>query len=205
MPFPIATTRLRRLLSLSAAALLVSCVAPALAAACTRDTAPTSQVFAKYGDYSQYQLTPNGMFAGASTAGWTFTGAGLASSAGGAGLVSGDTYSAYIPSGGEVVSPTICIDTTTPTIRFMLRNSLGPWATMMVDVLWTDWAGNLNSTYIGWVGGSTSWAPSAPLNVSALPLWESGESLSIRLVLVPSAGSGSWLATDFFLDPYSRG
>lgn len=204
MPFPIHPSRLRRLARLSAGAVLLSWLVPALASACTLSSAPSSQVFAKYGDPNQYQLTPNGIFAGANTSGWSLLNARM--SPFGPGLVSGDGQSVVIGSGGMLTTPNICIGTTTPTLRFMTRHmSSRTGGVLLTYVVWQDWAANSHNTFLGWSGGSSTWAPSTPVNVGALPLWESGSTLQIRLELVPAVGSGAWAVNDFFLDPYSRG
>jgi hypothetical protein len=204
MPFPIHVPRFRRLAHVAAGAVLLSCLAPALASACTLSSAPSSQVFAKYGDSNEYQLAPNGIFAGASTAGWSLLNARM--SPFGPGLVSGDGHSVVIGAGGRLTTPTMCVGTTTPTVRFMTRHmSFSTGGVLFAYVRWQDWAGNLHDTYLGWTGGSSTWTPSVPVNVSALPLWESGSTLQIRLELVPAVGFGAWAVDDFFLDPYSRG
>jgi hypothetical protein len=203
MPFPIPIPRLRRLLTVSAAALLVSCALPALASACNLSSDTGSQVFARYGDYNDYVLAPNGIFAGGSTSGWSLLNATLTS--GGPGLVSGDGQSVVIGAGGTLTSPVMCIGTTAPTVRFMARQPAGSSAVLYTYVLWTDWAGNSYDTYIGWVGGTTSWQPVYPLNVASLPLWEPGQTLSIRVQLVPAAGTTNWQVDDFFIDPYAKG
>jgi hypothetical protein len=203
VPFPIHFPRLRRLMCLSVGAMLLSCLAPALASACTLSSAPSSQVFARYGDLNEYQLAPNGIFAGASTAGWALLNAKMTPF--GPGLVSGDGHSVAIGGGGMLITPSICVGTTTPTLRFMVRRHGGSGGALFAYVLWQDSAGNLNDTYLGWTGASSTWSPSNPVDVSALPLWQSGSTLPIRLELIPVLGSGSWSVDDFFLDPYSRG
>ena len=203
MPFPIRVPRLRRLVCLAAGAMLLGCLAPAVAGACTLSSAPSSQVFAKYGDTNEYQLAPNGIFAGANTSGWSLLKAAV--SPFGAGLVSGDGHSVVIGSGGKLTTPSMCVGTTTPTLRFMVREQGVSGGVLYAYVLWQDWAGNLYDTYLGWTGGSSSWTPSVPVNVSALPLWQAGSTLPIRLELIPGGHSGAWAVDDFFLDPYSRG
>jgi hypothetical protein len=196
MPLPI-----RRALVALAGAATFAGAAPAVASACTLSTGPVSKVFAKYADYANYMLAPNGIFANG-TNGWSLSGASLVS--GGPGLVSGDGHSVVIQQGGNLTSPTFCIGVSTPTVRLMVRQPDGGASTMYVYALWKDWSGQSQTTYIGWIAGSTSWAPSQPLNVASVPLWETGTTLSMRIELVPQTGS-NWSVDDVFIDPYSRG
>jgi hypothetical protein len=202
MPLPLRSSRLGRILCSLAGVSALAGAVPAVADACTLNTSGGSEVFAKYGDTNNYVLAPNGIFSGG-TAGWSLSNAWLSS--GGPGLVAGDGQSLTVGSGGSVTSPSFCIGTSTPTVRFMLRTpSGGPGNTMNAYLLWKDWSGASNDTYIGWVAGSSGWAPSTPLNVSSMPLWESGSTLTVRLQLVPQNG-GAWSLDDFFVDPYSKG
>ena len=40
---------------------------------------------------------------------------------------------------------------------------------------------------------------------STLPLWQSGQSLQVQIVLDPEDFGGAWAVDDIYIDPYSRG
>src|SRR5581483_1344900 len=78
-----------------------------------------AKTFARWGDYSDYVPVPGGNFE--SNAGWTLTG--------GARIVDGnepfhlrspsDNHSLLLPPGSSAMSPPVCLQVLTPTIRFV--------------------------------------------------------------------------------------
>ena len=55
------------------------------------------------------------------------------------------------------------------------------------------------------LAGTTSWAASPVLLLgAALPLWQSGSSLTVRLQFLPAQYGGPWAIDDVYVDPYSK-
>jgi hypothetical protein len=205
MPYVIPRPRVRRFLAASIAAGLISSVVPAIASACTPSTTG-SAVFRSLGDSASYGLVQNGAFEG-STSGWSLTGAAM--TAGNESFhVHGasDSRSLSVSPTGVAVSPPICVGIVTPSFRFVARRTSSSWAQMNVNLLWTDAAGVSHTTTAGSVNGTSDWALSPVLNLgSTLPLWQAGDTLTVRLQFVPAQYGGRWSIDDVYIDPYSRG
>jgi hypothetical protein len=204
MPYLIRRPRIRRVLAAFIGAALTSFALPAIAGACTPSTTG-SPVFRSFGDSASYVLVQSGAFEG-STSGWSLTGAGM--TAGNESFhVHGasDSSSLSISPTGVAVSPPICVGIVTPSFRFVARRTSGSWAQMNVNLLWTDAAGASHTTTAGSVNGTTEWAPSPVLNLgSTLPLWQAGDTLTVRLQFLPAQYGGRWNIDDVYIDPYSR-
>ena len=205
MPYVIPRPRVRRFLALSIGAALISWAVPAIASACTPSTTGSS-VFASLGDSASYTLVQNGAFEG-STSGWSLTGAAMA-----AGNESfhvhgqSDSRSLSISPTGVAVSPPICVGIVTPSFRFVARRTSNSWAQMNVNLLWTDEFGMQHSTTAGSLQGLSHWAGSPIMALgSTLPLWQSGDTLTVRLQFLPAQYGGTWDIDDVYIDPYSRG
>jgi hypothetical protein len=103
------------------------------------------------------------------------------------------------------VSPTICVDTSTPTFRFVARRASGSWAQLTVNLLWTDAMGVQHTTTAGSLSGGTAWQPSPVLALGAsLPLWQPGTTLDVRVQFLRARYGGAWAIDDVYVDPYSR-
>ena len=180
-------------------------VLPAVAhAACA--SSPTSEVFAPFGDTAQYSLVPGGSFA-SGTPGWTLADASVVSG-NGAGLVGGksDSHSLAIQPTGEAISPPVCVSIDNPSFRFFAERTSGTWGDITVNLLWTDSTGHANSTTVASIGSGTSWTVTPILALASdLPLWQSGQTLSVRLEFLPQAYGGAWAIDDLYVDPYTRG
>jgi hypothetical protein len=183
-------------------AALLTGSSPAIAqAACP--TTPESQVFAHFKDTAEYSLVAGGTFTG-STSGWSLDGASVTS--GGAQLVSSDTHSLAIPATSVVTSPAFCVSMANPTFRFFARQTSGSWATMLVNLVWTDSSGTTHTTTVASLNGTSSWTLTPAMALSTtLPLWQPGQTLTTRLQFVPEAYGGNWAIDDLYVDPYSRG
>ena len=204
MPYVIRRPRIRRVVAAFASATLVSVAAPAIANACTPPTTG-SPVFARFGDSANYTLVKNGDFEG-STFGWSLSGAGLV--AGNESFYihgTSDSHSLAISPAGDAVSPPICVGVTTPSFRFVARQTTGSWAQMNVNLLWTDSTGTPHTTTAGSLNGTTTWSASPVMNLgSTLPLWEPGATLTVQIQFLPAQYGGAWTIDDVYVDPYSR-
>jgi hypothetical protein len=179
---------------------------PAVASAACPST-PTTKAFSAFGDNADYSLVSNGAFeTGAS--GWTLSGASL-----GADNESyhvhgnADAKSLVINPTGTAVSPAFCVSKDHPTFRLFTRRTSGSWGNLAVRLRWTDSIGHTNETTVGTVdGGTGSWKASPSFMLAtALPLWQSGQTLSVRLVFDPEDFGGSFAIDDVYIDPYTKG
>ncbi len=197
--------RLRRAFGIAFSTMMVTAALPALAQACTVTTTGGTQVFGRFGDFANYALAPTGSFE-SGTSGWTLSGASVQSGNESYYVNSTtDSHSLVINATGSAISPPICVDITMPTFRFFARQVSGSWAQMNVNVLWTDSSGVQHSTAVGSWQGGTSWGPTAALSLgSALPLWQSGSTIPVRLQFLPAAYGGSLAIDDLYIDPYSK-
>jgi hypothetical protein len=187
---------------------LIALIALPAAAGAACPTAPTSKAFKSFGDNADYSLVPNGAFeSGAS--GWSLTGSGIVSGNESYKVRSAtDSKSLAIQPTGLAVSPALCVGVEHPAFRFFARQTSGSWATMVVKLRWTGSDGTTNDTVVGSLNGSSgymSWKPSPSLALgTTLPLWQSGQSLSVRLVFDPENYGGAWAIDDVYVDPYRR-
>jgi hypothetical protein len=186
-------------------AVLVALVAlPAVAqAACP--TTPTTQAFKSLGDNAQYSLVSNGAFE-SGTGGWSLTGS--ATAAGNESYKvhgSSDSKSLSINPTGLAVSPALCVGIEHPSFRFFARRTSGSWGTLNVKLRWTGSDGKTNETVVGSLNGDTSWTASPALALATtLPLWQSGQTASVRIVFDPEDFGGAWAIDDVYVDPYRR-
>jgi hypothetical protein len=184
--------------ALSAGALLIS-AAPALASSgCSYGA--ESAAFSTFGDHNDYELVPGGLFS-SGTSGWSLTGAAV--SHGGvtlAGLGAADSLS--LPASGEALSPSLCVSSATPSLRFMARQTSGSWATLNVILQWTDTSGTVHDTNVASIEGTGAWQPTAVIQLSSvLPIWNSSQALNVRLLFEPERYGGNWAIDDVYFDP----
>lgn len=184
-------------------AVLLSIAAPALASASGCPTASTSHPFAQFGDTSSYGLLPGGSFE-AGAPGWALSNAAVVSG-NESYKVAGGSHSLAIKANGVAVSPTLCVSTAYPTFRFFARRTSGSWGVLNVVLRWSESSGTVHETEVAAIQSGTSWTPTAALKLATtLPLWQSGSTLSAKLVFRPEPYGGAWAIDDVYVDPYSR-
>jgi hypothetical protein len=161
---------------------------------------PTSTPFAQFGDSADYSLVPGGSFESGAP-GWSLTGSTTA--AGNESYeVEGGTQSLAIQPGGVAVSPAICVTTADPTFRFFARRTSGSWGVLDVSLRWADSAGATHNTTVASLVSGSSWTPTPILKLAAaLPLWQPGSVLSVKLVFSPEQWGGAWAIDDVYIDP----
>ncbi len=161
---------------------------------------PTSTPFAQFGDSAAYSLVPGGSFESGAP-GWSLTGAAIVSG-NESYEVEGGTQSLAIQPNGIAVSPAICVTTADPSFRFFARRTSGSWGVLNVTLRWTDAAGVTHNTTVASLQGGTSWAPTPTLVLAgALPLWQPGSVLNVKLVFSPEQCGGAWAIDDVYVDP----
>lgn len=194
--------RVARTLAATLTAVLLSVAAPALAgAACA--TSSTSHPFSQFGDSAAYSLLPGGSFE-AGAPGWALTNAGVASG-NESYKVAGGSHSLAIQPNGVAVSPSLCVSTYYPSFRFFARRTSGSWGVLNVILRWSESSGTTHETEVAAIQSGTSWTPTPILKLATtLPLWQSGSTLSAKLVFKPEQYGGAWAIDDVYVDPYSR-
>lgn len=199
-------TVVRRTLAtvLAAGALIVPATAsagPLVASATDCADQSLAQVFLPWADVANYTLQPGGDFEPGSPAWQLSSGAdGSAVNEPWAVTDEMDGHSLSLSAGSSATSPTMCVGIEHPDIRFFARAS-SSLASLNVEVLFEDAAGNVQSLQIGSVTGNTGWAPTVPMPIVAnlLPLLPGSRTpVAFRV----TAASGSWKIDDFYVDPY---
>jgi hypothetical protein len=172
--------------------------ANALAASCSYTN--VTEVFAPWQDNAGYTPFQGSSFeSGAS--GWSW--------GNGAKIVSGDSntllggagdHSVAIPGGGAARSPWLCVNSSTPSMRFFVRRTSG---TGNLTVKFLLSSGGKQATTITTISGSTAtWQPSP---VVAFPpvLTASTTGVNAQFHFVADSGS-TFRIDDIELDPYLR-
>jgi hypothetical protein len=207
--------RLKRsaLLAFSVVGIVVAAAAPsAMAKAPTGQIALTSTqacavsasspLFAAWGDENLYSPFAGGTFE-VGTSGW--------SNDGGAGIVSGDddhslttagTHAMQIPGKATASSPTMCVDSTMPSMRFFIRRTSGSGNLTIIGTLGDDKHAVIAT--LATLTATTSWAPTPPIvfPTSLAALVGTG-SLNVQFQFVSDPGT-TFRIDDVAMDPYRR-
>jgi hypothetical protein len=199
-----ATSSIATRLSIAATACLITlgaCTSAAVAStSAVCPSAPTSTPFAQFGDSADYSLVPGGSFESGAP-GWSLTGSTIVTG-NESYEVAGGTQSLAIQPGGVALSPAICVTTADVAFRLFVRRTSGSWGVLNVSLRWTDASGMTHNTTVASLQGGTSWAPSPILELAgALPLWQPGSSLPVKLVFSPEQCGGAWAIDDVYVDP----
>jgi hypothetical protein len=189
----------KRLASILATAALAVSASPALAGTTACSGATTSPVFSPWGDAALY--TPfkgAGFESGAS--GWSWGGK--------ANIVAGDdatlvgaigTHAVDIPGGGLAKSPWLCVDSTMPSMRFMVRRVSG---TGDLTVKGTLAGTGFSAAIVTTVAGTATWQPSAIVYFpSVFTTLVANGGLNAQFQFVADAGT-VYRIDDVYMDPY---
>ena len=201
--------RLRLIVGLSATVAVFFSLMPASAAeAVTSGCAGSnlSQPFLPWGDPSNYALLPNGGFEQQARA-WSPVGQAHVVPGNEPFYVSGDNDNRALSLGesGSATSDPVCVDLTSPTLRFFAQNSGSPSSTLAVSVQVPDLFGGYTTVPVGVVGGGADWQPTAEIpivvNLLDLPLLSDGSS-DVSFQFTPVGAGGDWTIDDVYLDPF---
>jgi hypothetical protein len=196
---------------LTVAALAVALAAPAGAAAtggpagsCSAST--YEQPFAPWLDLASYVFAPNGgLESGA--AGWSLGGGATVVSENESFYVHGehDSRSLSLPSGASATTSSICVDATSPDLRFFALNRGSLLSTLKVEVLYTDVLGQSRALTVGVLSGGSSWQPTLPVaflvNLTPLLLFTDGTT-DVSFRFTPQGSSSEWRIDDVYVDPF---
>jgi hypothetical protein len=182
------------------ALVLAAGATPALAGTTACSGATTSPIFSAWGDVAAYApFQGAGFESGAS--GWSWGGK--------ASIVSGDdgllvgasgSHAVSIPAGGFAKSPWLCVDSTMPSMRFMVRRVSGTGSLVVLGTL----AGKsgLPLTTVATVTGSGAWQPSDVVYFpSSLTSLVASGGLNAQFQFVADAGT-VYRIDDVYMDPY---
>lgn len=152
-----------------------------------------SQPFAAWNDTAFYFLVPGGTFeTGAS--GWSLSGGASVTSGGNSFLSSGSALA--LPAGASAVTPSVCVDVASPTLRGFVNSSQG---TVAVSVIVAG-----IGVPVGVVLPRGSWQPTPVMlfltNTLGLVSASGTTAVSFRFTAV----GGSARLDDIYIDPYRR-
>jgi hypothetical protein len=192
------------------AALAIAVAAPAGAAvdgvvpACPRAT--YEQPFAPWLDVASYVLAPDGgLESGA--AGWSLDGGAAVVAENESFFVrdAGDTSSLSLPSGSTATTSSMCVDATSPDLRFFVRNSGSLLSTLKVEVLYTDALGQPRSLPVAVLAAGSRWQPTPPVpflaNLTNPPLVTDGTT-SVAFRFTAQGSWSGWKIDDVYVDPF---
>jgi hypothetical protein len=163
------------------------------------------QPFLRWIDLARYVLMPNGNVE--SLAGWQLED-GAAPVAGNEPFYvhdADDAWSLSLPPGSSAMTERMCVGVEHPTVRLFARNGGAPQSALLVEVLFRDFLGQPQAVPIGVYVGTSRWAPTPPLAVTAnllsvLP----GDQLEVAFRFTPQ-GDGDWAIDDVYVDPFRHG
>ena len=186
--------------------LLVGVVAsPALAATPPVDTSACStpqlsQPFLSVHDGNWYTLAPGQTGQSFDGTGWVLSGGARILTTKLADGTSGSVLD--LPSGSKAVSPTICVTSSYPIARTMVRNVVGAEGVFFyVSYAGTNtWTDPRNTGQVH--GSNTAWTISDPVNIqpSNLSAWQPA-----RFTFIPGGHTSDFQIYDFYVDPRMKG
>jgi hypothetical protein len=193
------------------AALAFALAAPASAA--ERDalvgscpSATYEQPFAPWLDLASYVFAPNGgLESGADD--WSLAGRATVTRENESSYVHGvdDSRSLSLPAGASATTSTMCVDATSPDLRFFARSSGSLLSMLKVDLLYTDALGQPRALTVALLTAGPSWRPTPPIaflaNLTLLPLVTDGTT-DVAFRFTPLGTSSDWMIDDVYVDPF---
>jgi hypothetical protein len=168
---------------------------------------PESQLFAQWGDTSNYTPVPGGSFESGAIP-WALTGGAATTSGNESFYVNSPTNSRSLalPARSSATSPASCTDIYHPTLRLFVSNSGSASSHLTVDALYPGLLGGVNTAKIGSLSGTSSWEPSPQITllVSNLLATLSLSQTAIAFRFAPADSLGNWRIDDVYLDPFCR-
>jgi len=187
-------------LATALAALGFGAYASAATAACSYPDA--EQVFAPWKDKGWYQLAPEGGLEGGGT-GWTLEGGATLVADPGARTHEGaqEETAVNLPFGATATSPPVCVDETTPSFRFMIRNVGEKGGKLHVTVTYENTKKVTKARNSDVHSDSLEeWMPTPPLK---LDTGDEAERVA-RITFAAKDPKGAYLVDDLYVDPFAR-
>jgi hypothetical protein len=164
------------------------------------------QPFAAFGDTRDYVLAPGGSFEDPSGSGWILEGGATVDSAGNPfGLRGGDDQgSLVLPPGATATSPTMCVDLTYPTMRFVGSQVDTHDADIDVEVLYPD----TTEGKVEWHKAKSlkgrkkdGWKPTDDVKLSPERGGKFAGGRPVALRFTNDSDHGDWRVDDVYVDP----
>lgn len=168
-------------------------------AACSYPDA--TQVFSTYKDNGWYQLAPDGGLAERGN-GWTLQG--------GAELVADPSARNHegvqeetalrLSPGSSATSPPVCVDPTTPSFRFMMRNIGEKDGKVRVTVAYENTVKVVKAINTDLHSDKNEWLPSPPVKL------DTGDEpeRAARITFTAKDQKSTYLVDDLYIDPFAR-
>lgn len=171
--------------------------APAVAAPAQCSNPLLSQPFASWGDSNNYTLAPGESANNFTGTGWTLSGgASIVTTQ----LADGTTSKVLdLPSGATAISPVLCVNSSMPTARTMVRDVVGSEGVFFY-VNYPTTPGWQNTGQVH--GQQTGWTLSDSLNIhtDGFSGWTQGQ-----FEFVAGGNASDFQVYNFYVDPYRRG
>jgi hypothetical protein len=167
--------------------------------ASSQSTCPSvllTQPFLSYGDSGNYMIMPGESPDNFTGAGWTLTGGASVTTTT---LADGKTGSVLnLPSGSKAVSPVVCVTSSFPTARTMVRNVAGAEGVQFYFAYGgtNTWGNPQNSGQVH--GKQNAWTLSDPVNVQ--PRNQSGAQM-VQFTFIPGGKTSDFQIYNFYVDP----
>ena len=161
-----------------------------------------TQPFLPWNDAADYTPVPGGTFE-SSVPGWSLENlARLVTT--GSKDPGGGTRSLSIPKGSKVTTPPVCITELHPTIRFFAQAKGSTSTRLLVEVLYEDLGGSVNTMPIAYLKPSTTWQPTiiVPIHVNLRAAVAQSKTAAVAFRLTAEDGEGTWLVDGLYVDPY---
>jgi hypothetical protein len=193
--------------ALAAGVPAASATSPAKAAVALAQTQPcavssSSALFAPWSDSNLYTPFPGSTFElGAQS--WSFKGgAAIVSGDDNALLGTGGSHSLQIPGKGSATSPSLCVDSTMPSMRFFVRRVSGTGNLTVIGTL--GHGKTSDSATLATLAATAIWTPTTPVVFPSTFAALTGDgSLSAQFLFTADAGS-TFRIDDISMDPYRR-
>jgi hypothetical protein len=172
-----------------------------LDAACGQPT--LTQRFASWADTADYALMPSGSLE--TVDGWTFNDK--------AGVVgdnapdSDGTHALFLREGGKATTPSMCVTTLDPTIRFFAKHNGDKNSILDVKLLYESLDGKVKSLRIAKLHAQGEWSPTVviPYYMNAIAAATPGGVTAVAFQFeahgVKADGAG-WTVDDLYVDPF---
>ena len=166
---------------------------------------PTSeQVFAPWGDSSQYATLLNGGFEGGST-GWVLSGGARVVSGNEPFFVghAGDSHSLLLPAGSSAYSGTVCFALGDWHMRLFAKNVGASSGRLHVQVIVPSLLGGLLTILDGGtIGGNGTWAPSPQVKLALCNVTSLLGTKAVAFRFTPVGSGAAFQIDDVYLDPW---
>jgi hypothetical protein len=114
---------------------------------------------------------------------------------------SGDHASLRLPSGSSAATTPMCLALDQPTLRFLAKRDSGsPIGSLLVEAVFTDAGGGVETAPVTMVDNVGAWAPTPPLPLVASAL-TAGDVRYVSFRFTPQ-GASQWSIDDVYVDPY---